>query len=75
MNQAANPLNLSCVRHEKVLSESQKIKGAVDAFPVFGSCDAMVLIEAESFDELKEAAKQVNAIKETKSTETLPEPE
>jgi len=60
---------------QKVLSESRKIKGVVDAFSVFGRYDVVVLIEAENFDELRRAAKQVNAIKGVKSTETLPEAE
>lgn len=60
---------------EKVLSESRKIKGVMDAFSVFGSYDVVVLIEAENFDELRRIAKQVNAIKGVKSTETLPEAE
>lgn len=60
---------------EKVLSESRKIKGVMDAFSVFGSYDVVVLIEAENFDALRRVAKQVNAIKGVKSTETLPEAE
>jgi len=60
---------------EKVLSDSRKIKGVVDAFSVFGRYDAVVLIEGASFDELRRTAKQVNAIKGIKSTETLPEAE
>jgi len=60
---------------QKVLSESRKIKGVVDAFSVFGRYDVVVLIEAENFDELRRTAKQVNAIKGIKSTETLPEAE
>jgi len=60
---------------EKVLSESREIRGVVDAFSVFGRYDVVVLIEAESFDELKRIAKQVNAIKGIKSSETLPEAE
>lgn len=60
---------------QKVLSESRKIKGVVDAFSVFGRYDVVVLIEAENFDELRRIAKQVNAIKGVKSTETLPEAE
>ena len=60
---------------EKVLSESRKIRGVMDAFSVFGRYDAVVLIEAENFDELRRTAKQVNAIKGVKSTETLPEAE
>jgi len=60
---------------EKILGESRKIKGVIDAFSVFGRYDAVVLIEAESFDELRKIAKQVNAIEGIKSTETLPEAE
>jgi len=60
---------------QKVLSESRKIKGVMDAFSVFGRYDMVVVIEAENFDELRRTAKQVNAIKGVKSTETLPEAE
>ena len=68
-------LKAPAVVQQKVLSESRKIKGVVDAFSVFGRYDVVVLIEAENFDELRRIAKQVNAIKGIKSTETLPEAE
>ena len=60
---------------ERLLSESRKIKGVVDAFSVFGRYDAVVLIEAENFDGLRKVAEQVNAIRGIRSTETLPEAE
>ncbi|MBO3810011.1 MAG: Lrp/AsnC ligand binding domain-containing protein [Candidatus Brockarchaeota archaeon] len=55
----------------EICQAALKIKGVVDAYPVFGRFDAVVFIKAEDVKGLKKTALKILALKGVRSTETL----
>ncbi len=56
-----------------IVDRAKKMKGVVDAYPVFGRFDIAVLIKGRDFKHVAGLAAKVAAIKGIRSTETLPE--
>jgi len=57
----------------KIVDGAKKIKGVVDAYPVFGRFDIVVFLEARDFSSLHQVAGKVAALEGLRSTETLVE--
>jgi len=57
----------------EIVDRAKKMKGVVEAYPVFGRFDIVVLIRARDFKELARVASKVASIQGIRSTETLPE--
>ncbi|MEM2050793.1 MAG: Lrp/AsnC ligand binding domain-containing protein [Thermoproteota archaeon] len=55
----------------EICQAALKIKGVVEAYPVFGRFDAVVFIKAEDIKGLKKTALKILGLKGVRSTETL----
>jgi DNA-binding Lrp family transcriptional regulator len=55
------------------IKEVNKIKGVIDAYPVFGRFDAVVFIEGKDFPEMKEVVVRITHVRGIRSTETFTE--
>ncbi len=58
-----------------IVDRAKKMKGVVDAYPVFGRFDIAVLIKGRDFKEIASVAAKVAGIEGIRTTETLPEAE
>ncbi len=58
-----------------IVDRAKKMKGIVDAYPVFGRFDIAVLIKGRDFKEIASVAAKVAGIEGIRTTETLPEAE
>ncbi len=56
-----------------IVDRAKKMKGVVDARPVFGRFDIAVLIRGRDFKDIASLSTKVAAIEGIRSTETLPE--
>jgi GTP cyclohydrolase III len=56
-----------------LVDRAKKMKGVVDAYPVFGRFDIAVLIKGRDFKEIGSVAARVAGIEGIRATETLPE--
>ncbi len=56
-----------------IVDRAKKMKGVVDAYPVFGRFDIAVLIKGRDFKEITSVAGRVAGIEGIRTTETLPE--
>ncbi len=56
-----------------IVERAKKMRGVVDAYPVFGRFDIAVLIRGRDFKDIASLAAKVAAIEGIRSTETLPE--
>ncbi len=56
-----------------IVDRAKKMRGVVDAYPVFGRFDIAVLIKGRDFKNVAGLAAKVAAIEGIRSTETLPE--
>ncbi len=56
-----------------IVDRAKKMKGVVDAYPVFGRFDIAVLITGRDFKDIANVAIKVASIEGIRSTETLPE--
>lgn len=57
----------------EIVERAKKLKGVLDAYPVFGRFDIVVLIRGRNFEEIRGIKARVAAIEGIKNTETLPE--
>jgi DNA-binding Lrp family transcriptional regulator len=64
-------VKIGAARPIEVLEEIRKIRGVMEAYPVFGRFDLAVFIEGEDYYKLKDVAADVAGVKGIKSTETL----
>jgi DNA-binding Lrp family transcriptional regulator len=55
----------------EICQAASKIKGVVDAYPVFGRFDVVVFIKAEDVKGLRKTALKILSLKGVRSTETL----
>ncbi len=56
-----------------IVDRAKKMKGVVDAYPVFGRFDIAVLIKGRDFKDIANVAIKVAGIEGIRTTETLPE--
>ncbi len=56
-----------------IVERARKMKGVVDAYPVFGRFDIAVLVKGRDFKEIAGLAAKVAGIEGVRTTETLPE--
>ncbi len=58
-----------------IADRAKKMRGVVDAYPVFGRFDIAVVIKGRDFKDIASVAAKVAGIEGIRSTETLPEAE
>lgn len=56
---------------DSAVKEAKGIEGVLDAYPVFGRFDMVVLLEAKDFTSLMRTVVRVSALTGVRSTETL----
>ena len=56
-----------------IVDRAKKVRGVVDAYPVFGRFDIVVLIKGRDFKEIAGVAAKVASVEGVRSSETLPE--
>ncbi len=56
-----------------IVDRAKKMRGVLDAYPIFGRFDVAVLIKGRDFKDIASTAAKVGAIEGIRSTETLPE--
>ena len=56
-----------------IVDKAKKVKGVVDAYPVFGRFDIAVLAKGRDFKDIAGIAAKVASVEGVRSSETLPE--
>lgn len=56
-----------------IVDRAKRLKGVVDAYPVFGRFDVAILVRGRDTKELESLAGKIGSIEGIRSTETLPE--
>jgi len=60
---------------KKVLGQLRGLKGVKEVLTTFGRYDVVIFASVKDYDQAKSITRDINAIKEVKSTETLIEAE
>jgi DNA-binding Lrp family transcriptional regulator len=55
----------------KLMKELRKIKGVVEAYPVYGVYDIIVRTKADTMDEIKEIHSKIRKLKSIRQTLTM----